>query len=321
MTRPERENIERRGSIRRLLTLVSVVAVAAVAVLAACDSKPTEQSVDAYREKSPTLKGRNEIRIGVRGDVPHMFYLENGERSGFEVQLAIYLAEALGFPEDKIEWVEVRSLPQRLSVIQSGQADISLGSITITDDREDAVDLAGPYLLVPQRVLVRRDVAPSIRSLSDLATEAPRICTTTGSTSAKALTGKSITPQTRDTNSECMAGMRDGSYDAWSGDLPILAGLSAQYRDEFSILDLTIADQDERIGVALPNNDKHLQGLVAYFLNKWYEDGRDGSGSPWLRAYDQTIGRYLDPRYRSQPRVDHPEPPDLQDQDALAPLR
>lgn len=321
MTTPKQGRIDNPGPVRRFMTFFGVLAVAAVAVLAACESEPTKTSVPEYLAKSPTLAGQEEIRIGIREDVPHLFYVENGDRSGFEVQLAIYLAEELGFPEDKIKWVRVKSLPQRLSVIQSGEADISLGSITITDQREAAVDLAGPYLLVPQRVLVRRELAQSIRSLNDLVRLAPRICTTTGSTSAKALTDKGITPQTRDTNSDCMTGMRDDSYDAWSSDLPILAGLSAADQEDFEILDLTIADQDERIGVALPNGDKYLQGLIAYFLNRWYEQGRDGESSPWLRAYDQTIGRYLDPRYRSQPRVDHPAPPELQDQDALAPLR
>jgi ABC-type amino acid transport substrate-binding protein len=90
-----------------------------------------------------------------------------------------------------------------------------------------------------------------------------------------------------------MAGLRAGDYDAFSTDLPILAGFEpaddlASDQERFEILDLAIADTSEKIGIAVPDGDQALRKLVAYFLHQWQTG--PVVASPWLRAYDDTIG-------------------------------
>ncbi|HEX6685906.1 MAG TPA: transporter substrate-binding domain-containing protein, partial [Candidatus Limnocylindrales bacterium] len=163
-----------------------------------------------------------------------------------------------------------------------------------------------------------------LETLPDLQASGVKVCTTTGSTSAAALRAKGITPELFDTNAECMAKMKERRYDAFSTDLPILAGLREDDRiksgnQTFDILEIAIADLHERIAIAVPKGDTALRDLVAYFLDRWYRLGQDTGNSPWLRAFDRTIGPLMASKYRSQPRV--VDPPDLEDYGSKATLR
>lgn len=312
------------GSWRQALTACSVIVTVLLAGAAACASeKSPKKTVAIRRTESQTLiaaDARGRLRIGVREDVPYMFFIERGgRRTGFEIEIAKALAFELGFSEDKIDWVPVQTLPQRQAVLQQNIADMVVANFSMTAEREQYVDFAGPYQLVPQQVLVRRDRTKSLETIADLRRPGIRVCTTTGSTSEKALVDKGIEPEPVNTNAQCIAGLKRGMYDAFSTDLPILAGLAkadqAKTGEEtFELLDLAIADYNEKIGVGLPNGDTAMRDVVAYFLHKW----RTGTQySPWRSAYDKTIGPLLGSEFASQPHVDNP--PDLADFDSKAP--
>jgi glutamate transport system substrate-binding protein len=305
---------------RRGLTAVCVTVMLLLVGAAACTEQVApKETVESVRTKSPTLRDKARLRIGVRDTVPFMGYRDpkTGVRSGFEVELATALARELGYTEDRIDWVSVASVSERLAALQSNKADLVLANLSMTKERDEFVDMAGPYFLVPQAVMVRGDRTKQLETIADLRASNVHVCTGTGTTSEKALIAKGITPDPVNTNDQCMAGLRSGKYDAYSTDLPILAGFLAAEKETFEILDIKIADFSERIGVALPNNDEALRGLVAYFLNRW-QRGPEGS-NPWLVAYDHTIGQHLDRQYRSQPLVDNP--PELADYDSKAPRR
>lgn len=314
------ESSSRSSSWRRALTAVSLTVMLVLVGAATCTERAEpKESVESLRAKSPTLRDKKRLRIGVRESVPLMGYRDpsTNERSGFEIELARAMAAELGFTEDKIEWVTVSTVPDRISALQNNRADMILANLSMTEEREKLVDFAGPYMLVPQAVMVRRDRTKPLETIADLRRPGVRVCTGTGSTSEKALIAKGITPEPVDSNTQCLDGLRSKKYDAYSTDLPILAGFLAAEKNTLEILDLTIADFEERIGVAVPNGDWAMRDLVAYFLNRW-QQGREGS-SPWLHAYDSTIGQILNRKYRSQPRIDNP--PELADHDSKAPQR
>ena len=317
----EPSTIERTPTWRRLLTATMVAVLLLLAGVAACaENEDPKETVESLRAKSPTLKDKKRLRIGVRGEVPFLYYVDSkGGRSGFEIEIARALAAELGFTEDRIDWVPVRTLAERLSVLQRDGADIVVANFSMTKDREEIVNFAGPYLLVPQAVLVRRDRKLPLRTISDLRTPAVRVCTVSSSTAERALKAKGIRTQPVDTNADCMRGMKERRFDAFSTDLPLLAGLREDDRlktgaDLFDILEVAIADTEERIGVAVANEDEPLRQLLRYFLDRWQQQGE---GSPWLIAYDRTLGQLrLDAKYRSQPHVENP--PDLADFDDKA---
>lgn len=306
------------GRWRGALTALSVSVMLVLVGTAACTERATpKETVESLRAKSPTLRDKARLRIGVREDVPYMFYLDPAtkERSGFEIEIAKELAKELGYREDRIDWVPIRTLPERIAVLQNNRADMVMANFSMNPEREALVDFAGPYQIVPQAVLVRRDRRKPLETIADLRAAGVRVCTTTGSTSEAALAAKKIESEPVDTNADCMNGMTAGRYDAFSTDLPILAGLMQADKDTFEILEMAIADSNERIGAAVPNGDTAMRSLVAYFLDRWQKEST--VASPWLRAYDATIGPLLDPKYRSQPLVENP--PVLADYDSKAP--
>jgi glutamate transport system substrate-binding protein len=290
---------------------------------AACSERTDPpETVDSLREQSSTLRDRERLRIGVRDDLPLVSHRDPATReySGFEIEIAKSVAQELGYQEDRIDWIPITNLPERLTVIANGTADMVVANISITEEREKDVAFAGPYQLVPQAVMVPRNRTKPLETIADLRVEGVRVCTTTGSTSENALAGHRIETEPVDAHRQCMEGMRSGRYDAYSTDLPILAGFLGETdagTEAFEILELAVAERAERIGIAVPKGDRAMRDLIAYFLDRW-RSGPEGA-NPWLLAYDRTIGPLLDPKHRAQPLVDGV--PELADFDSRAPGR
>jgi glutamate transport system substrate-binding protein len=304
----------KRSTFREALTVLCIGAFLITGGAAGCvENTPPKESVESLRAKSPTLRDKVRLRIGVRETLPFLSYRDpnTGVRSGFEVEIARSLASDLGFTDDKIDWVTVTDVQSRMHVLQANQADIVVASLTMTTDRP--VDFAGPYLVVPQAILVHKQRTKQIESIADLRAPDFKICVGISSTSARALDARDIKPEVLNDGLQCIEGMKSNKFDAYSSDLQILGSVLATDPERFEILKLIVSDAEERIGVAVPQGDKPLRDLIAYFLNRWLVGPQP---SPWMRAYDQTIGPHLDVKYRSQPRVDGP--PVLVDYDSKA---
>ncbi|HZN17817.1 MAG TPA: transporter substrate-binding domain-containing protein [Micromonosporaceae bacterium] len=314
------EGTSRPSRRRTALTAVSATLMLVLVGAVACtqDAKPDE-TVESLRAGSPTLRDKTRWRIVVRHSLPLLGEQDKrtGEYKGFDIEIAKAVAAELGFDESKIDWVRFSTNDERLTLLQNGTADMTVATLSITDEREKLVDFAGPYLLVPQAVLLSKRRTKTLDTIADLRAKNVRVCALIGSTSAKALETKGIVPEHVNNHDKCMDGMRSGRYDAYSTDLTILLGFLSNKADfdTFEISDLAIADTVERIGIGLPNNDENLRKLVSYILERWRTGPKENS--PWLRAYDRTIGPLLDLKYRSQPLVDNP--PRLADYDSKVP--
>jgi glutamate transport system substrate-binding protein len=306
--------VSKRHALREALTSVCISAFLVTGGAAACvETKAPKESVETLRAKSPTLRDKLRLRIGVRETLPFLSYRDpdTGVRSGFEVEVAKGLAADLGYTADKIDWVTVTDVQSRMHVLQANQADIVVASLTMTTDRP--VDFAGPYLVIPQAVLVHKQRTQKVESIADLKAADFKICVGISSTSAKALEERGIKPEVLNDGLMCIEGMKANKFDGYSSDLQVLASVLATDPDRFEILKLIVSNAEERIGVAVPQGDTALRDLIAYFLNRWLVGPQP---SPWMRAYDHTIGPHLDAKYRSQPRVDRP--PVLVDYDSKA---
>jgi glutamate transport system substrate-binding protein len=292
-----------------------------VGMVACAQQAKPEETVESLRAASSTLRDKTRWRIAVRDNLPLLSSRDRttGKYSGFDIEIAKEVASELGFDEERIDWVVVSNNAERLSFLQNGNVDMTVATLAITPEREALVDLAGPYLLVPQAMMVPKQRTKPLDTIADLRAKDVRVCTLTASTSALALQAKGIVPEPVNTHNICMEGMRSGKYDAYSTDLTILVGYLSDKTDfaRFEISDLVIADSVERIGIATPNSDESLRKLISYILERWRTGSKESS--PWLHAYDRTIGPLLDRKYRSQPLVDNP--PSLADYDSKAPRR
>lgn len=265
-------------------TRAALAALAAVGALtlAACTAEPgagdEETGGDAGAEGGDTGDdggsgdgGGDSIRIGIKFDQPGLGYQDGDTYTGFDVDVATYIADQLGYGEDQIEWVEAPS-PQRETMLQNEQVDMIVATYSITDERDEVVDFAGPYFVAGQDLLIRSEDASEITGPDVL--DGRNLCSVSGSTSA-ANVKEDFSPDTQlvelNGYSECIQYLLGGQVDAVTTDDIILAGLAAaDGGGELQVVGNTFSE--ENYGVGLPPDSDMCQD-VTDAINAMLEDG------------------------------------------------
>jgi glutamate transport system substrate-binding protein len=274
-----------------------VAATAALALsLSACGgtgggANPTSTDQAPYKvadnvsiSGSPTfdaIKSSGKVRIGVKQDQPGLGFKDaaTGEYTGFDIEIAKWIAASLGISKDKIEFKPIPSA-NRESAITNGDIDYYVGTYSITDKRKQLIDFAGPYFVTGQGLLVKKDNS-TINSEKDLSGK--NVCSATGSTPIQNI--KANFPGTKttefDTYSQCVEALKSGQVDAVTTDQAILLGYAAQEPDSLKVVGQPFTV--EKYGVGLKKGDTALR----QFINKTFTDG----GTVWQKLYDQTLGQ------------------------------
>jgi glutamate transport system substrate-binding protein len=291
-----------------VLLSVSIVAAAAGCQPAA---GPT---VMEYRQKSQTLKNADAegvLRIGVQEGVPFMSEhdLSTDRWTGFDIEIARLIAYELGFTQPGSYKFVALTTEKRISALQSGEVHMVVADFTITPPRQTQVRFAGPYLVAVPEVMVRAADQEKIKTIDDL--KKVRVCTTGGSTTHEMLEELDIAHSLVSKGADCVDGLRSGIYDAHCTDDVVIAGRVQRFKDEFVMKDMPFA-YTERLGIGIPLDDAHLEGLVAHYLRKQLALG---AKSQWQAAYNATLYHALGPR--SQPQL-LPGYPALADHDDKA---
>ena len=228
--------------------------------------------------------GDDKITIGIKFDQPGIgLKTPDGKYEGFDVDVATYVAKELGYDAKDIEWKEAPSA-ERENLITRGDVDLVVASYSITDERKQKVDFAGPYLLAHQDLLIRAD-DNSIKKAEDL--NSKKLCSVTGSTSAQNVKTK-LAPKAQLQEfggySECLTGLENKAVDALTTDDSILAGYAAQeqFRGKFKLAGLKLSN--ENYGIGLKKGDKELLDKVNAALEKMVKDGS------WQKAVDKHFG-------------------------------
>ena len=165
--------------------------------------------------------GGNQLKVGIKFDQPGLGLKEGNEYTGFDVDVARYIAEKLGTAEDDIEWIQAPSA-QRETLLETGQVDMIVATYSITDSRKEKVGFAGPYFIAGQDLLVRAD-DDSITGPDSL--DGKRLCSVTGSTSAQTVKEQvpGVNLQEFGTYSECVSALVSNAVDALTTDDTILS--------------------------------------------------------------------------------------------------
>ena len=226
--------------------------------------------------------GGDTIVIGTKFDQPGLGQKNpDGTMSGFDVDVATYVAGELGYTPDQIEWKESPSA-QRENLIQNGQVSFIAATYSITDARKEKVSFAGPYLITGQSLLVRSDN-------TDITGEASLennkiLCSVSGSTPAQKIKDKyqGVQLQQYDTYSACIDALKNGAVDAVTTDEVILAGYAAQTPGAFKIVGEPFSE--ERYGIGLKRDDAELKTKIDDALQKMFDSGA------WKEAFDKNLG-------------------------------
>lgn len=105
----------------------------------------------------------NVLRVGTDATFPPMEYVDNGKRTGFDIELVEALAKAMG---KQVEWVDI-DFKGLIPGLISKRFDMAVSAIYITDARKKVVDFTDSYYAGGLVALVK-DNNTSIKNLADL---------------------------------------------------------------------------------------------------------------------------------------------------------
>ncbi|MYV48257.1 glutamate ABC transporter substrate-binding protein [Streptomyces sp. SID2888] len=257
------------------------VTAATVAVLALATAATACSSNDKS-DGGSSGGGSKKIKIGIKFDQPGIGQKTPQGYTGFDVDVATYVAKQLGYDAGQIEWKESKSA-DRETMLQRGDVEFIAASYSITPEREQKVDFAGPYLLAHQDVLLRAD-EKKIKAPADL--NSKKLCSVTGSTSAQNVHDK-LAPKANlleyPTYSACLTGLQNGAVDALTTDDSILAGYASQdaFKGKFKLGGFKMTNENYGIGV---KKGSDLKAKINSALEKMVSDGE------WQKAVDKNFG-------------------------------
>lgn len=275
-----------RTSMRRLLRkgLAALCALACAAGVAACGSSGDEDG--------------DVIKVGIKFDQPGLGFKKSGTYEGFDVDVARYIANQLGYTDSQIVFKEAPS-KQREAMLQNGDVDMILASYSITDERKKAVDFAGPYFVAGQDLMVRAD-DDSIKGPQDL--NGKRLCSVTGSTSAKVVKekfAKEVQLMEQPGYAECATALLSGIVDAVTTDDIILAGLASASRGKLKVVGKPFTEEYYGVGIKKDADSKEFATKINAAIEEMEKTG------DWERAIENaTEGT----GYRPNPKYNPPKP-------------
>lgn len=243
-----------------------------------------EVATDVAIEGSPTFDkitaAGGKVVVGVKEDQPNLGYLDavTGERTGFDVDVARWMAASLGVSEENIEFKAIPSANREQAII-NGDIDYYVGTYSITDKRKDQIDFAGPYFETGQGLLVGAD--SEITGVDDLVAGV-KVCSATGSTPIQNIKDNypEVTPVEFEKYSECVEALKNGQVDAVTTDEAILIGYAAQAPDQLKVVGEPFST--ELYGIGLAKGDDALRD----HFNTTLEEG----GDVWQSIFDYNLG-------------------------------
>ncbi|WP_406391666.1 glutamate ABC transporter substrate-binding protein [Streptomyces sp. NBC_00887] len=260
----------------RKITAASAAVLALALTATACGSDDKDDAAGSG--------GGEKITIGIKIDQPGIgLKTPEGKYTGFDVDVATYVAKELGFDAKNIVFKETKSA-DRETAIERGDVKFIAASYSINDERLQKVDFAGPYLLAHQDILVRAG-DDSIKSPADL--NSKNLCSVTGSTSAANVKEK-LAPKAQLQEyggySECLTGLENEAVDALTTDDSILAGFAsqAQFQGKFKLAGFKMSN--ENYGIGLKKGDADLKKKIDAALTKMVSDGS------WDKAVETNFG-------------------------------
>ncbi|SFU50013.1 transporter substrate-binding domain-containing protein [Halomonas korlensis] len=192
---------------------------------------------------------------------------ETGEMVGFDMDIISEVAERAGF-EYNLETMDFNGI---IPAIQTGNVDIAIAGVTITEERAEIVDFSDPYYDSGLRILVSAD-DDSVEEVEDL--KGKKIGTKVGSTSYDYLEEHlgdeaDITPYPG--SSDMYMALLGGSVDAVFYDAPNV-GYFSQTRGEGRVKVVGPLYEGQQYGIVLVKGSEWVEP-VNEALAEMKEDG------------------------------------------------
>ncbi|MHB0775024.1 transporter substrate-binding domain-containing protein [Halomonas sp. WWR20] len=232
----------------------------------------------ALAQDTPTLKAATDPSF-----VPfEMLDQDTGEMVGFDMDILHAIADRAGFKVD----VNTMDFNGIIPAVQTGNVDLAIAGITITDEREKIVDFSDPYYDSGLRILIAAN-NDDVDELDDL--EGMRIGTKIGSTSYDYLQQElgdeaEITPYPG--SADMYMALMGGSVDAVFYDAPNV-GYFAKTRGQGQVKTVGPLYEGQQYGIAFTNGSEWVEaanqalaamredGTYAEIHEKWFGEAPD----------------------------------------------
>jgi glutamate transport system substrate-binding protein len=238
------------------------------------------------------IKQRGKLIVAEALDAPLLSQQNptTGKVDGFDADLAKALAVyILGKPN--VEIVNP-STQTREALLANGTADVVFNTYTITTQRAEQVDFAGPYFSSGLAVAVK--AGSSIKGIDDLGGKTVIVGANTPAVTEipqKQPTAKTVSFAT---DPECVQALVQGRGDAYVQDVTLLAS------DALSNPQMTVVGQpftSEPYGIGLKHGDDQFKS----FVNTWLQ--KIESAGLWTKVWQGTLGTVVKSTPPTPPQI------------------
>ncbi len=216
------------------------------------------------------IRDRGYLTVAVKNNrAPLGFIDQNGNLTGFEIEIAQRLAEELLGDKSAVRFVPVQNV-DRLNAVLEDRADIAIAAITITEPRRRLINFSHPYYLDGTAFITNQ---PSIQTLSDL--QSANIALLNRSSTVPhvryILPVAGLTGVTSYAEGESL--LEQKQADAFAGDVSVLANWLKNSDATYRILPSIISA--EPLSIAIPKGTQYtpLKEAVNQSLRNWYGEG------------------------------------------------
>ena len=198
---------------------------------------------------------------------PPMEFEEDGEFTGFDIELMRAIASKMGL---EVEVINSGFDPITSgTALESDQCDIAAASITITPEREESIAFTEPYFDAEQSLLVKKD--SDVQALADLEGKAIGVQSgTTGAAYAEENDPGASGIRSFDAPGDLFTALEAGQIDAILQDLPVNGYRSTQ---DDSVEVVETYPTDEQYGFALSKDNEQLKTAADEALQSVRDDG------------------------------------------------
>ena len=259
-----------RKRIWALAAAAAMLALAA-ALMAGCSGGSNESQSAGGDEAASAESGEFTLTVGFdQGYPPYGFVGDDGEYTGFDLDLAAEVAERNGWNLElsAIDW------DAKDALLSSGSINCIWNGFTM-EGREDDYTFSEPYMLNEQVIVVKSD--SGIADSAALAGET--VMTQVDSAALDVLEGDAAdlaatfaggAPQTISDYNNAFMQLESGMVDAVACDLSIANYQMSAKPDTYTIIDTL---SSEHYAVGFKQGDEDLAATVTATLKAMYEDG------------------------------------------------
>ena len=217
------------------------------------------------------IQKRGKLRIGMEpGYMPFELTNQKGEIIGFDVDMAKAMAAAMKVELELVSTAWDGIIPALLT----DKFDVIMSGMTLTQERNLKVNFADPYILIGQSVLLKKDLAATVKSYKDLNNAKFTVASKLGTTGEQAT--KKMIPDAKyisyETEQEGVIELVNGKIDAFIYDLPFNA-IAVNQKGQGKIVHLSEPFTKEPLAWAIRKGDPDFLNWLNNFMNQVKYDG------------------------------------------------